>query len=55
MEKQKEIARAIQKKGYEIVTYIPLGTFYQPAAYRSDRLEGLLRSPIQIFWNVSKK
>ena len=54
-EKQKEIARAIQKRAFEIVTYVPLGTVYQPVAYRSDRLEGLLRSPVPLFWNVSKR
>lgn len=53
-EKQKEIARAIQKRAFEIVTYVSLGTIYQPVAYRSDRLKGLIRSPVPIFWNVSK-
>lgn len=53
--KQKEIAQAIQKRAYEVVTYVPLGTYYQPVAYRSDRLEGLIKSPVQLFWNVAKK
>jgi peptide/nickel transport system substrate-binding protein len=54
LEKQKEIARAVQKRAYEIVTYVPQGTIYQPTAYRTE-LEGLLRSPVKLFWNVSKK
>jgi peptide/nickel transport system substrate-binding protein len=55
LQKQKEIARAIQKRAFEVVTYVPLGTVYQPVAYRSDRLEGLLKSPAPLFWNVKKK
>ena len=54
-EKQKEIAREIQKLAFEIVTYVPLGIMYQPVAFRADRLEGLLKSTAKIFWNVSKK
>ncbi len=53
-EKKKKLAMAIQKRAYEIVTYIPLGTYFLPSAY-SDKLEGILESPIQIFWNVRKK
>ena len=55
LQKQKEIARAIQKRAFEVVTYVPLGTVYQPVAYRSDHLEGLLKSPAPLFWNVKKK
>jgi peptide/nickel transport system substrate-binding protein len=54
LDKQKEIARAVQKRAYEIVTYVPQGTVYQPTAYRAE-LEGLLKSPVKLFWNVSKK
>jgi peptide/nickel transport system substrate-binding protein len=53
--KQKEIARAIQKRAYEVVTYVPLGTIYQPVAYRGDRLQGLIKCPVPLFWNVSKQ
>jgi peptide/nickel transport system substrate-binding protein len=53
--KQKEIAMAIQKRAYEIVSYVPLGTIYQPVAYRADRLQGLIKSPVPLFWNVSKQ
>ena len=53
--KQKEIAQAIQQRAYEVVSYVPLGTIYQPVAYRGDRLQGLIKSPVPLFWNVSKK
>jgi peptide/nickel transport system substrate-binding protein len=53
-QKQKQLAQAIQERAFEVVTYVPLGTIYQPVAYR-DRLEGLIKSPVPIFWNVTKK
>jgi peptide/nickel transport system substrate-binding protein len=53
--KQKEIAGAIQERAFEIVSYVPLGTIYQPVAYRADRLSGLIKCPVPLFWNVSKK
>ncbi len=52
-EKQKEIAAEIQARAYEVVTYVPLGTIYQPAAYRTE-LKGLLKGPVSLFWNVSR-
>lgn len=53
-QKQREIARQIQERAYEIVAYVPLGAYYQPVAYRADKLKGLIKSPVQLFWNVSK-
>ena len=53
--KQKAIAEQIQSRAFELVTYVPLGAYYAPVAFRSDRLEGLVESPVQVFWNVSKK
>jgi peptide/nickel transport system substrate-binding protein len=53
--KQKEIAKAVQQRAYEVVSYVPLGTIYQPVAYRGDRLQGLIKCPVPLFWNVSKK
>ncbi len=54
-EKQIQLAREIQQRAYEVVTYVPLGTIFQPVAYRGDRLEGLIKSPVPLFWNVTKK
>lgn len=53
--KRKSIVADIQKQAYEVVTYVPLGFVYQPVAYRSDRVEGLVRSPAVLFWNARKK
>jgi peptide/nickel transport system substrate-binding protein len=54
-EKRKAITADIQKRAYEVVTYVPLGFIYQPVAYRSDRVEGLVRSSAVLFWNARKK
>ncbi len=51
--KRKELARKIQVLAYDDVTYIPLGTFYQPVTFRKN-VEGLVRSPVPLFWNATK-
>jgi peptide/nickel transport system substrate-binding protein len=51
---QKRLAEAVQKRAYEIVSYVPTGQWYQPTAYR-DNLAGLIRSPVPFFWNVEKR
>ena len=51
--KQKTIAAKIQERAFEVVTYVPLGTIYQPAAYRAE-LKDLLKGPVPLFWNVHK-
>jgi len=40
---------------FEVVTYVPLGTIFSPVAYRGDRLTGMIKCPVPLFWNVSKK
>lgn len=50
---QKAIADNIQKRAYEVVTYIPTGQYKQPAAHRTS-LKGLLKAPVPLFWNVDK-
>ncbi len=51
--KQKALAIAVQKRAYEMVTYIPLGEYFQPTAHRSN-IKGLLPSPAFLLWNVEK-
>lgn len=53
-EKRKQLAKKIQQRAFEEVTYVPLGTYYQPVAFRDDRLKGLVRSSVPVFWNVAK-
>jgi peptide/nickel transport system substrate-binding protein len=53
---RKSIAEKLQKRAFEVVTYIPYGEWNQPVAYRGDRLEGFVKVPINlVFWNVTKK
>jgi peptide/nickel transport system substrate-binding protein len=53
-EEQKKIAEDIQKRVYEQVTFIPLGQFLQPSAWRKS-LTGVLDGPATpIFWNIDK-
>ena len=52
--KQKELAAAVQKRAYEMVTYIPLGEYFQPSAVRKN-VTGMLPSPAYVLWNVEKK
>ena len=53
--KQKQLAREIQERAFEVVTYVPLGTIFSPVAYRGDRLTGMIKCPVPLFWNVVKK
>jgi peptide/nickel transport system substrate-binding protein len=51
--KRKQIVEKIQKRAYDLVTYVPAGMFNVPYAYR-DNVKGLLSGPGPVFWNVSK-
>ncbi len=54
-EKQKQIAIDIQKRNYaEVVTHGNFGTWFNPVAYR-DNVTGMIKSPVQFFWNMEKK
>ena len=51
--KQQKIAEDIQARANEIVTYIPIGQYQQPIAYR-DSLSGVIQAPVHLFWNIKK-
>lgn len=53
-EKRKEIATAIQVHAYAQVTYVPLGQYVAPAAWRTS-LSGIVKAPVPVFWNMEKK
>ncbi len=55
LEKQKKLAAQIQVRAMEIVTHAHVGQWYQPAALRKDRIDGVLNGPAPYFWNISKK
>jgi peptide/nickel transport system substrate-binding protein len=51
----RELLEQIQRRGMEITTYIPYGTFPLPSAYR-ETLEGIVRVPeTHVFWNIAKR
>jgi hypothetical protein len=50
---QRRIAAAIQAAAPEDVTYVPLGQYVQPTAWRS-RLRGVLKANAPVFWNIEK-
>jgi peptide/nickel transport system substrate-binding protein len=54
LEEQKKIATEIQQEAYDQVTYIPLGQYTIPSAWRKS-ISGVLDGPATpIFWNIDK-
>jgi len=51
--RQKELATKVQEMAMDYVTYIPIGQYKEPVAYRAD-LEGVIQAPVVVFWNVKK-
>lgn len=52
-EQQKDIAQRVQAHVMDNVNYLLLGQFFSPHA-RSTKLENMVMSPVQVFWNVTK-
>ncbi len=50
--KRKQIAEKIQIRETQIVTVVPLGQTYLPAAMRKN-VNGMLQAPAPVFWNIS--
>lgn len=51
---KKEIATKVQQRLFDIGASGHLGQFFVPVAYR-DNVKGLIRSPVQFFWNIEKQ
>ena len=51
---QRRLAEAVQRRAFEIVTYANFGKWFNPIAY-SERLKGMIKSPVQFFWNIEKQ
>lgn len=51
-EEKKAIAEKVQERLWAIAASGELGQFFVPVAYR-DNVEGLIKSPVQFFWNMS--
>jgi peptide/nickel transport system substrate-binding protein len=52
--KRKALAEQVQARAMEIVTYIPIGQYTSPIAYRAD-LTGVLEAPVPLFWNIKRR
>lgn len=50
---RKAIAEKIQARAYELVFYIPLGTWNRAGAWRKS-VQGRIDAPVEIYWNVDK-
>ncbi len=53
-DEQKLIAEAIQVRAMEIVTHAHGGQWYRPAAWRGDKVSGVLGGPFPVFWGLTK-
>ena len=53
--KQKELAIAVSDRVMDQAMYIVLGQYKAFGAYRKDRIEGWIPTPVPILWNISKK
>lgn len=51
---RKELAGEIQARAYDQVLYLPLAQFTTPSAWRNN-LEGVLKSPAMVLYNIEKK
>jgi peptide/nickel transport system substrate-binding protein len=47
----KKAAAEFQRRTYEIGSYINCGQYFSPVGYR-DHVKGMIRSPVQFFWNI---
>ncbi|WP_371998778.1 ABC transporter substrate-binding protein (plasmid) [Tistrella mobilis] len=50
---KKRLAAAIQARAYELVFYIPLGTYANVSAHRTG-VDPLIDSPVQVYWGIAK-
>jgi peptide/nickel transport system substrate-binding protein len=50
---QQAICRDIQRQALEDVTYVPIGQYYQPVAFKKTLSASMLRA-FPIFWNVKR-
>jgi peptide/nickel transport system substrate-binding protein len=54
-EKQKALGLAISDRVIDQGFFAPVGLYKAFGAYRKDRLEGWLASPVPVVWNISKR
>ncbi|HEY5798072.1 MAG TPA: ABC transporter substrate-binding protein, partial [Bosea sp. (in: a-proteobacteria)] len=52
--KQKAIAEEMQQRAYDLVFYVPLGTYFDYETFRSN-ISGYVQSPVMVVWGVDKR
>ncbi|WPH21833.1 ABC transporter substrate-binding protein [Variovorax paradoxus] len=52
--KRKDLATAIQQRVYDTGIYAPIGEYKPLTAYRKGVVSGVVRSPVNVFWNIKK-
>ncbi len=50
---QKKLASQIQEVAFTEAMFVPLGQYFQSAAWRSN-ITGHLKGPVPVFWNIAK-
>ena len=51
---RRALANQIQVRAYDQVLYLPLSQFTAPSAWRTN-LQGVLKSPVMLLYNIDKK
>ena len=51
--KQKAIAEEMQQRAYDLVFYVPLGTYFDYETFRAN-VSGYVPSPVMVVWGVDK-
>ncbi|GGG20894.1 ABC transporter substrate-binding protein [Caldovatus sediminis] len=49
----RRVAEALNRRAMEVMSYIPLGFYWQPSAWRRN-VTGVFRAPATVFWNIGK-
>ncbi|RYH30938.1 MAG: ABC transporter substrate-binding protein, partial [Alcaligenaceae bacterium] len=52
-ERRKEIAARIQERAYDAAVVAPIGEYKQLTAIRKDHIEGIVTSPVGVFWGIT--
>ena len=47
------IAQALNRRAMELMSYVPLGYYWQPSVWRRN-VTGVFRAPATVFWNMGK-
>jgi peptide/nickel transport system substrate-binding protein len=49
----RRIAEALNRRAMEVMSYLPLGYYWQPSVWRRN-VTGVFRAPATVFWNMGK-